>query len=299
MWLNSRGIVPDAIVSVDPVLLSYVLRATDPITLSTGHVLSSENLVSYLLNGIYQEFNTTDLVDDNRKQDVVYAEAVNATFSKLMQGPLKPKPLIAALLQGWNEHRLLFWSSHPDEQALLTKNGFERGLPLSNATTDRVGVYVQDNVGSKLNFYLKGGVRLAQGFCRADGLQSYRVSVDLASTLPLELVPALSGSILGQYEKENVAAGTQRLIVRLYAPPGSQISGATLNGAPVVVSPQHDTDYPVGSVLIELSPSATGTITYDVVAGPGSRTLEAEVTPGVNPTPITKEPLDCATVAVG
>lgn len=299
MWLNDQGIVPDAIISVDPVMLSYLLQATGPIALSTGDSLTSKDLVAFLLNGVYQRYNTIDPVKDNRNQDVLYGEIVNATFAKLMSGSLNPKALVGALLQGWNEHRLLFWSSHTDEQALLTQNGLERSLPLSNAATDRVGVYVQDNVGSKLNFYLKEGVRLSQGFCRTDGLQSYRVSVDLSSALPPELVPSLSGSILGQYEKEGVAAGTQRLIVRLYSPPGTTITGASVNGAPAVVSPQHDTDYPVASVLIELAPAASGTITYDVVAAPGNRTLEAEVTPGVTTTKVTKEPLDCATVAAG
>lgn len=297
MWMNDQGTVPDAIISVDPVLLSYVLRATDPIALSTGDTLTSENLVELLLNGVYQRYNTDDLVEDNRQQDQLYGEVVNATFSALLKGSLKPKPLVAALIQGWNEHRLLFWSSHPEEQQLLTENGFDRGLPISNATADRVGIYVQDNVGSKLNFYLKKALNLSQGTCRADGLETYRISMDLSSTLPAELVPTLSGSILGQYEREGVSPGTQRLIVRLYAPPGTTITGVTLNGAPGVVTQQHDTDHPVGSVVIELTPGASTTVAYDVVAAPGKRTLEAEVTPGVTATPITKTPLDCSTVA--
>ncbi|HEY8765854.1 MAG TPA: DUF4012 domain-containing protein, partial [Dehalococcoidia bacterium] len=43
MWKREFGVTADGVLSIDPIALSYILRATGPITLPTGDVLSSEN----------------------------------------------------------------------------------------------------------------------------------------------------------------------------------------------------------------------------------------------------------------
>ena len=299
MWVADRGFVPDGIISIDPVALSYVLRATDPITLSTGDILTSESLVPLLVNSIYLRFNSGDDFEDNALQDVVYNEAVHATFDRMTSGPMDPKKLFSAILQGWNEHRILFWSSHPEEQQILVDQHFERGLPLSDSSTDRVGIYLQDNVGSKLSYYLRQSIAQSQAVCRADGLSSYRVRVALANTLAPEAVSTLSNSITGQWAAEGLDPGVQRLIVRVYSPPGSTIVGASLDGNPIALQALHDTDYPVGRLVITLPPGVAAEVDFDIVAAAGTRTLKVENTPLTTPTPLITEPLDCATVPVG
>jgi hypothetical protein len=298
MWKRDQGYAVDGIISIDPVALSYVLRATGPIPLSTGDVLTSESLVPLLLNQVYQRYNTKNVVKDNIAQNVIYTEAVAATFSALTTKPLDPVALIGALTQGWTERRILYWSAHEDEQARLINFGLNGELPVSDETTERVGVYFADNVGSKMNYYLNQSIELAQATCRGDGLESYRVSASLKNTMDPPFVKELSPSILGlQYWKMGLAKGVQRMAVMLYAPPGSQIAGVTVNGAPTAFEPHHDGDYPVGRVIVNVDPGATVTVAYDLVAGtPGVRTLEAQSTPMVTPTPITTVPLDCATV---
>lgn len=296
-WLRSFGTTVDGIVSVDPVLLGYILRATDPIPLSTGDMLTSDSLVPLLLNEIYLRYNTDEYSVDNTNQDAFYSEAVSATFARLTSGPLKPVELVAAIVQGWNENRLLISSVHDDEQAALDALGLKGEMPVSDSQADRVGVYIQDYVGSKLGFYLQQSVHLSQAPCRADGLSSYRVTVDITHALDPAAVDSLSPSIVGTWEQERVPRGTQRLIVMIYAPPGSRFVGTNINGAPVALSAHHDYDYPVDLHVIEIPPGATTTLSYDIVAAqPGTKNLEAQVTPMVSPTTITTEPLDCATV---
>ena len=244
-WRQQCGYTVDGILSIDPVALGYILRATDPITLSSGDVLTSTSLVPFLLNTVYLRFNSGDSVADNFEQDQIYDEAVSATFGRLTSGSLNPKVLIAALMQGWDERRVLYWSAHEDEQAQLAAIGLNGELPVSDVTTDRVGVYFQDHVGSKLNYYLQQSVHLATASCRDDDRQNYRVTVDFGSVVPAD-VGALSPSIVGQWEREGLRAGVQRMVVMLYAPPGSQIVGASLNGQPVALESLHDTDHPVG-----------------------------------------------------
>lgn len=298
MWLRQFGYAADGVISIDPVALSYVLAATGPITLSTGDILSSETLVPLLLNQIYQRYNSGNVVADNAQQDVIYGEAVSATFARLTSGPLDPTALFGALQKGLTERRILLWSTREAETVEIAKGGLGGELPVSDDATERVGVYFQDNVGSKMGFYLTQTVRLAQATCGAEGFQNYRVSVELKNNIPPESVPALSPSILGAYEKEELEPGVQRMIVLLYAPPGSRIVGATVDGAPVQLQPLHDEAYPVGKVVISIAPGATGTLSYDLVsAEPVEKKLEAQITPMVTPTVVVAdEPLDCATV---
>lgn len=296
-WIRTFGFPVDGVISIDPLALSYVLRSTGAISLSTGDSLTADTLVPLLLNGIYQRYNTGNAIEDNRLQDVVYGEAVSATFAKLTSGALDVKALFGALHQGFLERRILLWSSHEDELAAITDGGLGGELPQSDSTTDRVGVYFQDNVGSKMNFYLGQTVHLQSGMCRADGLQSSRVTVDLANGIQPATVPTLSPSILGAYAKEKLDPGVQRMIVLLYAPPGSQVVGATVDGVAVQLEALHDTEYPVGKVGVMIPPGAVGTVTFDLVsAEPREKLLAAQVTPMVTPTQIITEPLDCATV---
>jgi hypothetical protein len=296
MWNRNFGYTPDAIVSVDPVFLSYVLRAVDPITISTGDVLTSDTLVPLLLNELYQRFNTADVVKDNIAQDAVYSEIVGATFTALTRGSTRPVDLLGAIMQGWSENRLLIASAHENEQAALATLGLRGELPVSDDATDRVGVYFQDFVGSKLGFYLSQSVTLSQNSCRDDGRQSYRVTVDLKYDLDPSFVPSLSDSIVGTWRERLLPRGTQRLIVMLYAPIGSTFVGTSIDAQPVPLSEHYDSERPVDLHVVQLSGGQTTTFSYDLIAPVGDRTLAAQVTPMVKPTTVTTVPLDCATV---
>ncbi len=300
MWKRQFGVTVDGVISVDPVALGYLLRATAPIPLSTGDVLTSENLAALLLNGVYMRYWTEDSGADNSAQDAVYAEIVEKTFDALSSGSADPAPLMSALTQAVGERRILFWSPKEEEQATFESLGADGPLPKSDKNADRVGVYLQENVGSKMNYYLQQAVSLGQAVCRADGKASYRIGVDLTNGLPADAATSISPSILGQYMREGTTPGVQRMLVMLYAPPGSQIVGATVDGAAVQLESFHDTDYPVAKLIVSMEPGATSKMTLDVVAaGTGTKALEAEVTPMVNPTTVSDLPLDCATVAAG
>ena len=298
MWKRDQGYGVDGIISIDPVALSYILRATGPIPLSTGDVLTSDSLVPLLLNGVYQRYNTRNVVKDNLAQDAVYSEAVDATFSALTTKPVDPGALISAITQGWTESRIMYWSAHEEEQARLVTFGLNAELPVSDETTERMGVYFAENTGSKMNYYLNQSIELSQASCRTDGLESYRISTTLTNTMDPPFVNQLSPSILGlQAAKMGLPKGVQRMVAYLYAPPGSTITNVSVNGGPPQYEAHHDGDYPVGKVVVDVNPGAAMNITYDVLAGtPGVRTLEAKTTPMVSTTPITTTALDCATV---
>jgi hypothetical protein len=297
-WNAQFGYDIDGVLSMDPLVLSYLLRGSDPIPVATGDQITSENAVDVLLNGVYAAYNTEIHGADNIAQDAVYAQVIDETFARLMSGRIDAATFVDALTQGWAERRLLYWSAIPEEQAQLAAIGLNGEIPLSDSATERVGVYFTDNTGSKLNYYLRQEVRLGSADCRADGRQSNRVTVDLTNQVDPAEAQTLARSILGTFRREGVERGEQRLIVLLYAPPGSIISGATVAGAPVQLQELHDTEFPVGKLIVLVRPGETVTLSYDFVSpGAGEKRLEAQVTPMVQPATISTEPLDCATVA--
>ena len=103
---------------------------------------------------------------------------------------------------------------------------------------------------------------------------------------------------MGTWKHEGVKPGYQRMIVMLYAPPGSQIVAGTSDGSSVRLEALHDTDYPVAKVKVDFAPGATQKLTFDVLAArPGKKVLAAQITPMVNPTALDTVPLDCGTVS--
>ena len=80
MWRKQIGGTVDGVISFDPVALSYLLRATGPIRLPSGDVLTSDNAVQALLSGVYAKYH------DPKVQNVVFASAAQAIFKAVTNG---------------------------------------------------------------------------------------------------------------------------------------------------------------------------------------------------------------------
>jgi hypothetical protein len=292
-WRDSFGEDIDGVISIDPVALSYVLRATSPISLPSGDVLTADNAVSLLLNEVYRRF-PGETASSRASQGAFFAQVINGVFGTLLAGGADPKVVAEGLVQAGQEHRLLLWSANENENALIADGKLGGSLPTSDATTEGVGLYTQDAIGSKMTYYLKQKVTLSQASCGADALETYRISTDLTNILTPEQVPGLTFYIVGD-GTEGVTAGDIRIDVLAYAPPGSTIAGVRVDGKPVALRDLHDANYPVERLRVTIAPQQTRNVTVDIVAGqPGNRELTALVTPLAYPTPVDVSPLDCS-----
>ncbi|MEO5920109.1 MAG: DUF4012 domain-containing protein [Pseudolysinimonas sp.] len=297
-WSIARGVHADGVISLDAVALSYVLRATGPIPLSTGDVLDADNVVRLLLNEVLQRYNSGDIEADNVAQDAVYSEAVAQTFSKLSGGQFDVAALMRSVAQGFTEQRFSYWSATPADQATIAAAGLVNDVPQSDDETDRVGLYVNDSLGAKLDFYLRTALVTASAVCTDDGRQVHRLSYTLQNELDPASVGSLSPLIAGvNYVQKGIGRGDQLTTIFVYAPPGSTFLGATVDGAPVVLQPLHDTDHPVARIMVLAHPGGSTAVSLDIAMGsPGDRALEVETTPGVYPTAVATGALDCSTV---
>ena len=298
MWASQFGTSFDGVASIDPIALGYILKATGPIKLATGDTLTSDNAASMLLNGVYQRYPALTNAD-NIKQDAFFGAAVSATFERVTGGGFDPAVFMKVLLQGLNEHRLSFWSGNAQEQEVISTVGLTPEAPVSDATHERAGLYIGDAVGSKLEYYLTQKVAVTQGVCRADGRETYRVGIDLTSSIPANPEKTIPAYILGEWKRERTVPGNMRLDVMTYAPTGSTIVGMSVDGKAVDPGTLRDGANPVALVRTpEIAPGATLNVTFEFVgAKPGTKALDLTVTPLVHPTPITKAAIDCGSVA--
>lgn len=300
-WAATFGEKIDGVLSIDGGAFGLLLKAVGPITLSTGEIVSANNVVSLLLNGVYERYDSGDLVADERNQNAVYDETLALTFARLSSGQFDPMTLLTSVQSAADGQRLSLWFSDATEQAVLVKTGIgAQDLVPSTPTEDGVGVYLNDQVGAKLNYYLGTTLTTGSAVCTPDGRQVHRLTLTMINRLPPEAVGTLSPSISGTgYRKYGLLKGVQRLRLFFYLPPGATLVSASADGVPVASTKQHDSDHPVQQVMVEVRPGATRAVTVDILMGtPGKRTLVADVTPMVEGTVRQTAPLDCGSVVL-
>jgi hypothetical protein len=287
MWRQQFGVQVDGVMSVDPVVLSYLLRATGPITLPTGDVLTSDNAVKLLLTDVYARY------PDTRMQDAFFAGAAAAVFNAVASGNLQPAPLLDALAQAGDEHRLLVWSARDEEQARLAETTLAGALPQSDSETARIGVYFNDAAGSKMGTYLQTQIDTAHAVCRADGLPQLDVHVTLTNTAPADSATSLPEYVTagGAY---GVAPGNIKVITNIYGVPGSANLGLTRDGVELPHHATTDSGYPVSAVSLELAPGESVSFTSSFLADkPGIKRIVIQKTPEININPVREVELSC------
>ena len=298
-WQAKFGEPVDGVISMDGPALSNLLAAVGPVTLSTGDVVSSANVVDLLFNQVYQRYNSGDPGADNLQQNVVYAETVAKTFAKLTSGGFSPVTLYKSMSSAAAANGFTVWLTNAIEQSDIASTAFAAtGLPESTPTTDMVGMYLNDQVGSKLDYYLDSTVTTSSAICTPAGQQVNRVELSLTSTLDPSQVGGLSPSITGDgYRGLGLAKGEQRYVVFAYLPKDSTLLSASVDGKPVAATGQSDEGHPVQVMWTLVPPGKTSTVSVDVLMGtPGARELKADFTPTLKGTKQATAPLDCSTV---
>jgi hypothetical protein len=279
MWLRERGLQVHGVVALDPVALSYLLRATGPITLPTGDVLTAENAVSLLLNEVYLRYESP------ADQDAFFAAAAATAFTALSMGNAEPSALVAALGRAVEERRLLAWSALPEEQSMLGDTAIAGGLPDTNEDTSRFGVYLNDGTGSKMDYYVDADIDLAWGECTSDGRGLANgpatLTVGITNTAPLDAAMSLPNYITGG-GFFGVPIGNARTVGYLYLPQGYNLLEADISTDAGFGGGMHE-GRQVLSFSLDLAPGESGDVVVTVQAAEhAAPELVAEVTPTVH-----------------
>ena len=264
-WAERYGEVPDGVLSVDPVALSYILAATGPIEVHDGVTLDADNAVEFLLSGVYERYaNPSD-------QDAFFARAFSVVFDRLASGELDAQTFVNALVTAGSERRLLVWSADPAEQEILARGELSGHPPAITDDAFSIGVYYHDVTESKMDWYLRSGIRVSSIECRNDERPYIDVKVDLES-----VAPAAAGALPGYVTGSKFEGNAMRTGVFVYVPAGSEIYDVQIDGEHVAWTAASDELYEVAAVQRTLEPGESAVLTYRVL-GPAGETWAVKV----------------------
>jgi hypothetical protein len=273
MWLERTGETVDGVLAVDPVALSYILSATGPVDSGSGIVLTSENAVDVLVNGVYTTF------DGPVEQDAFFAGVTAKIFGAVVSGQADGSELIAALTRSADENRLHLWSADETEQEKIATTPLAGVVPTSTDERTAFGVYFNDATGAKMDYYLSSAIGIASGVCRNDGRPNFEVTVKLESRAPVDSGTSLPGYITGG-GAFGVTPGNVRTNIFVYAPEGSVPYSVTIDGQEYAFVAVDESNHSVAGVTVELAPGQQSEVQLGFVGMAGaSSAVELQHTP--------------------
>lgn len=284
-WAETFGTPIDGTLSIDPVALSYLMAATGPVTLPNGDVLTSENVVSTLLNDVYFRY------EDPEMQDAYFAAAASAVFGTLTSAQ-HPRALIEQVVRAVDEGRIMYVPTAEAEIAAISGSRLAGKLPADNTERTMVGSYVNDVSEGKLDYYLDTAVTVASDVCTTDAAPAFTVATTLTSTLQPGDVADLAQYISpGRFFPK----GTISTDLVVYGPVGAAFASATVDGGPVDAVAAEHLGRPAVKINVLSDPASVHevAVTFTGTAGAQYGPVEAWHTPMVRPTPVTVDTPGC------
>lgn len=248
------------VLSVDPIALGYLMEGTGAVTVADGISLTSTSVAPTLLNEVYKR------VQDPAAQDGFFENAARRIFDAVMTGQGDQQKAIKGLATAANEHRVLLWSAEPTEQARLDGTAVGGVLAGETGSRPQVGMYLNDTVAGKMDYYLRYRTSVSAVDCRQQGAQDLRASMALSSTMP-ENFASLGPYILGT--GAFAPKGTIAFNLRIYAPAGGEITGLKIDGETRSITADLHRGRQVAFVPITLEPGQQSMVTADIRTAPG------------------------------
>jgi len=285
VWLRERGIEADGVISIDPIALSRILRATGPIPLPSGDVLDSENAVRLLVNEIYFRYQTPEEIP---LTDAFFASSAKGILDAVKSGGFDVKLMATAIMTSIDTGSIMVWSANPDEQALLTGNRLQGVLPPSNDPSTVMGIYYRDVSASKIDFYLDTTTRTTSTICEAPNSPTFTSTVTLHSALTPELLNSLPTYVRPANFPDFFVTE-----VFVYGPVGATIAGLDQGGASSARQAS-DLGRPVGVFSVALAPGETKEVTVTFQGAEGTYgPVEVRGTPMIRITQASVDPTSC------
>ncbi|MFJ6268588.1 DUF4012 domain-containing protein [Pseudarthrobacter oxydans] len=265
MWDKKFDEQVDGVISIDPVVLSYILDALGPVRVADADLiglagsglpleLSGNNVVATLLSDVYQRIEQPAL------QDAYFAGVAQEIFSALASGNADEKGLVEGLTRGAEEGRVLLWSGYKDEQAVIAKYGVSGSVSGPSVSPAQFGVYFNDGTGAKMDYYTKRTVQLIKE-CPRDGYEETTVRITSTNTAPGDAATSLPPYVTGN-GVFGVPPGSVQTNIAAYGPAQAHVETAKLDGQKTEFAPYFHGNRPVGVLAIRLAPGESKTVDF-------------------------------------
>lgn len=272
-WEQDEGGKVDGVLSLDPVTLSYILKATGPIK-ADDLSLDSDNAVKTLLSDVYAKY------PDPATQDEVFRGVASAIFDKVAKSAGNPQELLAALTRGAREHRVYVHSFDPTVQKQLDGSAVS-GTFMTRATKNpEVNVTVNDTTGAKMSYYLRYDVGVSATYC-TKSVQGLTGSMELRSVAPSDAGTELPETVTGG-GTYGIDPGDQLDTIRVYGPVDGKVGKVSMNGKPVDADTFDQSGRPVAMFYVKLAPGQTVNYAWTMTSGKDQTgDIVMRATPGV------------------
>ncbi|GAC1382977.1 MAG: DUF4012 domain-containing protein [Marmoricola sp.] len=252
------GVNVSAVFSVDPMALSYVLAGTGTVTLQPGVQLTAGNAVPFLLNYLY-------LHTDFPTQNATFALAAHRTFDALVAGQGNQVNAIRGLVQAVLRHRVFAWSADPALAKVVDAESLSGAFPQNTGQTPQVGIYLNDGVAGKPEYYLRQSSVVNATGC-SGGVQQLRLQTSLQSLMPPNAV-TLPIWVVGTGE----FAPKGHILMQGYiaGPWHGTIDSVTVDGQPITVTANQLDGRQIALLPVDLTPGQLMTVTATMHTGPG------------------------------
>jgi|GEM_PF-161367 len=277
MWKAKTGQQLDGALIADPQVLADLLRIAGPSKLPDGTVVSADNVVSLTENDVY--FRYPDTSDTSARKAFFIAVAKTVSDDVLAKSSGKEVPYAHALAALAGQRRLLVYSSHPDEQAVLARQPIAGLIPQTDQPFSFVTVSAA--AGQKLDYYLDRSMTYTAGSCAGTTRRSH-IDFTIKNTAPATgLPPYITLTVGNALAAEPV--GTQRLLVTLYGTVGADIKRAQLDGKPAEVIPGDYLGHGTLTFFVNIRPGESHTFSLDLTEPTSSGPAIVPVQPLVRP----------------
>ncbi|MDR6904797.1 hypothetical protein J2X63_000483 [Agromyces sp. 3263] len=281
-WQRTFGVTPDDIISLDPIALSRILEVTGPVAMPDGDQLTSDNVVSKLLNEAYFRY------PEGVQSDPYFAAAASAVFARIMAADYDVWAMGQALVDAANRGTLMMWSADPATQALFDGTRLQGVLPATNEGATVAGVYFRDRSSSKIDYYLHTEATVTTDACTPDA-PTFTIEVRLAFDIPddVRLPEFVNSNLYGFYRTE----------VFLYGPVGATTTAVEVleSGLAATTGPSvTDLARPAEKFTVDMEDGQTALVRATFTGAPETYGPTAvRTTPMINPTTVTLNDAPC------
>ncbi|MDQ1006952.1 hypothetical protein QFZ82_001437 [Streptomyces sp. V4I23] len=252
-WREHTGERVDGVIAVDPSTLSRLLRVTGPARMADGTALTADNVVDLTERASYAIYSD---VAERKAFFVETARAAAARLTDASDDPHLLPGLLGAVHDAQRDGHLKVWSARGAEQRLLESRPFSGVLP--DTPGPFAGLVVNNAAGSKLDYYLDRSLVWAPDGC-SDDHRSVTATVTLTNRAPTSGLPSYV-TLRADSPAHRTRPGDNRLLVSYYASVGADLTGATLDGRPVLLASQVERGHPVYTVDLELPAQSSRTL---------------------------------------
>ena len=239
----------DGVIGIDQHVVAAMLAGTGPVTVR-GVTVDADNAYTFLTKGVYAQF------PDYPDKDAVVVALVQQVFEKLQSGDVDPVALAKALREPASKGSLLVWSADAATEQALGEHTVGGVLP--DGVGPVVRAAVNNGAGNKLDAYLATKVTYYQGVC-TDGVRTGSAVVTLTNNAPASGLPSyVTGrQDLAPAQRALAPVGSNKSLLYVYGPVGSDIALATIDDREVAVPVGVERGHPVWRIDVVLDPGQT------------------------------------------